>query len=126
MKFHLCLAAGPLKRNNRQLVRANRSAEINGDLPKSAQFLIRKKIYQILVRWPVDNDTVSTFFAIMRGEEQHGASKIRVAQFWMRDKKLPSQIWNLTAKSPHKKNLESDHLLFKRRVSICPNVLSPK
>src|SRR6516165_2552937 len=120
MKFHFSLAAGPLKRNDRQLVCANRSSEINGNFPEHAQFLIGKKICQILIRWPVDNDPVSTFFAIMRGQKQHGPPKIRVAQFRMRNKKLPGQIWNITAKSPHEKNLESDHLLFKRRVSICP------
>src|SRR6516162_4790118 len=124
MKFHFCLAAAPLKRNYRQLVRSNRSSEVNGNLAENARFLIRKKICQILIRRPVDNQAVGTFFAIMRGEKQNGAPKIRVAQVWMRNEKLPGQIWNIAAKSPHEKNLESDHLLFKKRVSICPEVLS--
>ena len=124
MKFHFYLAAIPLKRNDRQLVRANRPSEINGNLPKNAPFLIRKEIYKILICRPVDNEAVGTFFTIMRGEKQHGAPKIGVSQFWMRNKKLPGQIWNIAAESPHEKNLESDHLLFKKRVSICPEVLS--
>jgi hypothetical protein len=82
-------------------MRANRSSEINGNLPKGIHFQVRKKICQTLICRPVDDESVSTFFAIVGRQKQHCAPKIRVAQIWMRNKKLAGQIGNITAERAH-------------------------
>src|ERR1700737_1330096 len=124
MERHFGLTANPLKGDDRQLMGADRAAEIDRNRSETVVFLIWNKINQTLIRWPVDDQSMGSFLAIMGRKKQHCSPKIGVTQRRMRNQKLPGQIRNITAKRSHIENLGSDHLLFKRRVSICPEVLS--
>ena len=77
------------------------SSKKHGNFTERVEFVVGKKVGQILVRRPVQNESMSSFLAVMGGKKQDCLSEIRVTQVRMRHQELTRQIWSFATGWAH-------------------------
>ena len=78
MKGYFGFACHPIERNDRQLMHSDRTSKKDRNFSERVQFVVRKKVGQALVGRPVQNESMSSFLAVVSGKKEDCLVEIRV------------------------------------------------